>query len=118
MSQLVAACNDVRVNPRRGKFDPASVRRTFNSNAGDSALVMAGNRGFYEAVQTERGRQNFVLRIPGVDAFTLIAFVAGTAGVDPDRVSAILSSLNDENTRAAGLVALAGARLRAARALP
>ena len=28
-NQLIAAYNDVRANPRRGKFDPVSVRKTF-----------------------------------------------------------------------------------------
>ena len=70
LNQLVAAYNDVRANPRRGKFDPASVRRTFNPRSdanSDSSLILPGNRGFYEAVQGERGRHNFGLRVPGVE---------------------------------------------------
>jgi hypothetical protein len=113
LSQVVAACNDVRVNPRRGKFDPASVRRSSNTN--DSLLVMTGNRGFYEAVQTERGRHNFVLRVPGVDAFTVSAFLARAVAIDPDRLGAILTSLNDENTQASAWVTLAEVRLKSAR---
>jgi hypothetical protein len=116
LSQVVAACNDVRTNPRRGKFDPASVRRTFNSGSGsDSSLIATGNRGFYEAVQTERGRHNFVLRTPGVDAFSLSAFLSAAGAIDPDRLGAILTSLKDENTQAASWVKLAEVRLRAAR---
>uniref|UniRef100_Q01PG6 Uncharacterized protein n=1 Tax=Solibacter usitatus (strain Ellin6076) TaxID=234267 RepID=Q01PG6_SOLUE len=76
---------------------------------------MTGNRGFYEAVQTERGRQNFVLRVPGVDAFTLSGFLGAAVGVDVDRLGAILTSLNDENTQAAAWVTLAEVRLKAAR---
>lgn len=116
LSQVVAACNDVRVNPRRGKFDPASVRRSANAN--DSLLIMTGNRGFYEAVQTERGRHNFVLRLPGVDAFTLSAFLAAAAAIDSDRLGAILTSLNDENTQASAWVTLAEVRLKSVRREP
>ncbi len=94
LNQVVDACNEVRVNPRKGKFDPASARRTFNSSSGtDSALILAGNRGFFEAVQTERGRQNFGLHAPGADTFSLAAFLAAAGGVDPDRLGAIIRRL-------------------------
>ncbi len=117
LNQLVDAYNDVRVNPRRGRFDPASARRTYtpNSTAGDSSLIMAGNRGFYEAVQSERGRHNFTLRAPGADAFTMADFLAAAAAVDPDRLSAVFPGLHDENTQAAAWVKLAQVRLKSAR---
>jgi hypothetical protein len=79
---------------------------------------MTGNRGFYEAVQTERGRQNFVLRVPGVDAFTISAYLAAASGIDPDSLGAILTSLNDENTQASAWVTLAEVRLKSARGEP
>jgi hypothetical protein len=117
LNQLVDAYNDVRVNPRRGRFDPASARRTYtpNSTAGDSSLIMAGNRGFYEAVQTERGRHNFTLRAPGADIFTMADFLAAATAVDPDRLSAVFPGLHDENTQAAAWVRLAQVRLKSAR---
>jgi hypothetical protein len=117
MNQLVAACNDVRVSPRRGKFDPASVRRTYSpgsSTGTDSALILAGRGGLYEAVQTERGRQNFVLRAPRADAFSLAAFLGAAAAVDPDRLAAIILGLRDENTQAGAWVELAEVRLKEA----
>jgi hypothetical protein len=114
LNQLVNAYNDVRVNPRRGKFDPLSVRKTYN----DSATILAGRRGFYEAVQTERGRTNFPLRAPGVDAYSIAAFLPAAAALDPDRLGAIIAGLRDENTQAAAWVKLAGVRLATARTAP
>jgi hypothetical protein len=118
LSRVINAYNDIRVNPRRGKFDPAAARRTYNSATGDSALILAGARGLYEAVQTERGRQNFVLHAPGADAFSITAFLAAAPAVDPDRLGAILTSLRDENTQAAAWVKLAEVRLRKAKSAP
>lgn len=117
LNQLIAAYNDVRANPRRGKFDPASVRRTFNprsDGSSDSSLILAGNRGFYEAVQTQRGRHNFGLRVPGVSAFTMAGFLSGSGAIDPDRMSAMLPSLRDETTQSASWVNLAAVRLKGA----
>jgi hypothetical protein len=115
LNQLVAACEDVRVNPRRGKFDPASVRRAYNSNGGtDSSLILPGNRGFYEAVQTARGRRNFGLRVPGVTAFTLGAFLTDAGTADLDRLTAAVLGLRDETAQSAAWVALAAVRLKSA----
>ncbi len=108
LNQLVAAYNDVRVNPRRGKFDPTSVRRTAN----DSSLILPGNRGFNEAVQTQRGRHNFGLHVPGVDTFTLAAFLAAAGPPDYERLSAAILGLRDETTQAAAWVTLAQLRLK------
>jgi hypothetical protein len=115
LNQLIAAYNDVRANPRRGRFDPASVRRTFNPRSdanSDSALILPGHRGFYEAVQGERGRHNFGLRVPGVDAFTLTTFLASAGQLDPDRMAAALLGLRDETTQSAAWVSLAALRLK------
>jgi hypothetical protein len=108
LNQLVAACNDVRTNPRRGKFDPAGVRRATS----DSSLILPGNRGFYEAVQTQRGRRNFGLHVPGVDAFTLTAFLAAADPKDYERLSTAILGLRDETTQAAAWVTLAQRRLK------
>ena len=121
LNQLIAAYEDVRVSPRRGWFDPASVRRNFSPKsdaATDSSLILPGNRGFYEAVQTPRGRRNFGLRVPGVSAFTLAAFLAAAGAHDPDRLTAALLGLRDETTQAAAWVNLAKIRLKAAAAKP
>jgi hypothetical protein len=108
LNQLVAAYNDVRTNPRRGKFDPAGVRRATS----DSSLILPGTRGFYEAVQTQRGRRNFGLHVPGVDAFTLQAFLAAADPRDYERLSAAILGLRDEATQAAAWVTLAQRRLK------
>ena len=108
LNQLVAAYNDVRANPRRGKFDPAKVSRATS----DSSLILPGNRGFYEAVQTQRGRHNFGLHVPGVDAFTLTAFLAAADPKDYERLSAAILGLRDETTQAAAWVTLAQLRLK------
>jgi hypothetical protein len=112
---VIAAYNDVRTNPRRGRFDPASVRRVFNSKSdgsSDSSLILPGNRGFYEAVQTQRGRRNFGLRVPGVGVFTLQGLIAGAGGIDAGRLEAAVMSVRDETTQAAAWVSLASVRLR------
>jgi hypothetical protein len=108
LNQVVAAYNDVRTNPRRGKFDPAKVSRATS----DSSLILPGNRGFYEAVQTQRGRHNFGLHVPGVDAFTLTAFLAAADPKDYERLSAAILGLRDETTQAAAWVTLAQLRLK------
>ena len=108
LNQLIAAYNDVRANPRRSKFDPAGVRRATT----DSSLILPGNRGFYEAVQTQRGRHNFGLHVPGVDAFTLTAFLAAADAKDYERLSAAILGLRDETTQAAAWVTLAQLRLK------
>jgi hypothetical protein len=74
--------------------------------------LRAGNRGFYEAVQGQRGRHNFGLRVPGVNAFTLTAFLAASGPLDSDRMGAALLALRDETTQAAAWVKLAEVRLR------
>jgi hypothetical protein len=108
LNQLVAAYNDVRANPRRGKFDPAKVSRATS----DSSLILPGNRGFYEAVQTQRGRHNFGLQVPGVDAFTLTAFLAAADPKNYERLTAAILGLRDETTQAAAWVTLAQLRLK------
>ena len=55
---------------------------------------------------------------PDYDAFTISAFLAVAAAIDPDRLGAILTSLNDENTQASAWVTLAEVRLKAARREP
>jgi len=115
LNLVIAAYNDVRTNPRRGQFDPASVRRVFNpksDGSSDSSLILPGNRGFYEAVQTQRGRRNIGLRVPGVSVFTLHALIAGAIGIDPGRLEAAVMSVRDETTQSAAWISLASLRLR------
>jgi hypothetical protein len=91
------------------------VRRTYNPRSdanSDSALILPGHRGFYEAVQGERGRHNFGLRVPGVSAFTLTAFLASSGALDPDRTAAAVLGLRDETTQSAAWVSLAALRLK------
>jgi hypothetical protein len=114
MSDLVTAYNDQRVSPRKGVFDPRSVRRIYNpkaDSATDSALVLPSSRGFYEAVETERGRHNFTLRVPGVDSFNMAQFLQHADRVEWARVAAVLTGLRDENMQVNSLVDLAGVRL-------
>ena len=115
LGQLVVSYNDVRANPRRGRFDPASVRRIFNPRSdgtSDSSLILSGNRGFYEAVQSQRGRHNFGLKVSNVTALSLDAFLADATKLDPDRLAAAIQALRDETTLAAAWVRLAEVRLR------
>jgi len=119
LRDLVRAANDVYVNPRRGRFDPASVRRTFNPNAttsSDTALILPNANGFFEAVQTVRGRHNFTLRAPGLVAFKIVDFLSAANGVDPGRLEAAILELKDENTRMAALVRLGDVRIKGAKA--
>jgi hypothetical protein len=116
---LLRAANDVYISPRRGRFDPASVRRTFSPNAttgSDSALILPSVHGFFEAVETVRGRHNFTLRAPGVATFQLKDFISAAKGVEPARLEAGILELKDENTRAGALVRLADFRIKTAKA--
>jgi hypothetical protein len=118
---LVKAYNDAYVSPRRGKFDPMAARRIYTRSTGvdsnsDSSLILPGAHGLYEAVQTERGRRNFVLKAPGPPALDLRTFLSAAAGLDPGRLEAAILGLRDENTRAAALVRLGETRIRSARA--
>ena len=65
-------------------------------------------------MQTEKGRHNFSLRVPGVTAFNIAGFLAGTGAVDPYRLSVLLPALRDETTQSASWVSLAAVRLKAA----
>jgi hypothetical protein len=119
LDSLIRAYNDVYISPRRGRFDPRSARRTYEARADtstDTALILPASGGFYEAVQTGFGRQNFRLRVPGVDAFGLGDFLIQAGGrADPAHLGAMLLSLRDENTQANALIDLAAGRMRAAR---
>jgi hypothetical protein len=118
MGEIVKAYNDIYTSPRRGRFDPKSARRIYSGGADtytDTSLILPVRDGFYEAVDTGLGRQNFRLRVPGVDAFTIPAFLASAAQTDPARLDAILSSLRDENTEVNSWIDLAAARIKAAR---
>jgi hypothetical protein len=119
---LVRAYNDVYSSPRRGRFEPRAARQIFNKDSGvdsttDSSLILAGTRGMYEAVQTERGRHNFVLKVPGVSALNLASFLMAAGSIDPARLEAAILSLRDENTRAQALVRIGDLRIRAAKAI-
>jgi hypothetical protein len=78
-------------------------------------LILAGPRGLYEAVQTGRGRRNFVLKVPGVTAFTPGNFLLSAGTIEPERLEAVILGLRDENTRAGALVRLAELRIRTAK---
>jgi hypothetical protein len=117
---LVRAYNDVYSNPRRGRFEPRAARQIYNKDTGvdtstDSSLILAGTRGMYEAVQTERGRHNFTLKVPGVSALNLANFLMAAGTVDPGRLEAPILGLRDENTRAGALVRLGDLRIRSAK---
>jgi hypothetical protein len=118
---LVRAYNDVYSNPRRGRFEPRAARQIYNKDTGvdtstDSSLILAGTRGMYEAVQTERGRHNFTLKAPGVSALNLANFLMAAGTVDSGRLEAPILGLRDENTRAGALVRLGDLRIRSAKA--
>ena len=117
---LIKAYNDVYSNPRRGRFEPRAASRIFNKDTSvdtstDSSLILAGTRGLYEAVQTQRGRRNFPLKLPGVTALNLANFVMSAAKIDPGLLEAAILGLRDENTRAGGLVRLGALRIRTAK---
>jgi hypothetical protein len=117
---LVRAYNDVYSNPRRGRFEPRATRQIFNRDTGvdnttDSSLILAGSRGMYEAVQTERGRHNFVLKVPGVSALNLASFIMTASSADPSLLEAAILGLRDENTRAQALVRLGDLHIRSAK---
>ena len=120
---LVRAYNDVYANPRRGKFDPRAARLIFNTDSTvdtstDTSLILTGTRGFYEAVQTELGRHNFMLKVPGVTALSIGNFLSSAATVDPGLLEAAVLGLRDENTRAQALVRLAEVRIKTAKTAP
>jgi hypothetical protein len=117
---LVKAYNDVYSNPRRGRFDPTAAHKIYNNDARvdtstDSSLILAGTRGMYEAVETERGRHNFSLKMTGVSALNLANVLMAAGAVDPGRLEAPILGLRDENTRAGALVRLGDVRIRAAK---
>jgi hypothetical protein len=118
---LVRAYNDVYSNPRRGRFEPRAARQIFSRDAAvdtstDSSLILAGTRGMYEAVQTERGRHNFVLKVPGVSALNLASFLMAAGAIEPGRLEGTILGLRDENTRAQALVRIGDLRIRTAKA--
>jgi hypothetical protein len=121
LDMLVRAYNDVYASPRKTKFDPRAVHRVYNNNTRvdsntDASLIIAGSRGMYEAVQTERGRHNFMLKVPGVSAMNLASFIMMAGKVDPDRLLAPILGIKDDTTRAAALVRLGDLRIRTAKA--
>jgi hypothetical protein len=118
---LVRAYNDVYTSPRRTKFDPRAVRRVYTNDTRvdtntDASLIIAGSHGMYEAVQTERGRHNFTLKVPGVSAMNLPSFIMSAGKLDPDRLLAPILGIRDDTTRAAALVRLGDLRIKVARA--
>ena len=114
-NQVVSAYNDAYTSPRSGTFDPRSTRRIYNPKADvstDSSLVLPGSRAFYEAVQLEKGRHNFPLRVPSVTAYSLAAFLQRAGALDPARLEALILSLRDENRQVNSLLVLAALRLK------
>ena len=114
-THVVTAYNDAYTSPRKGVFDPSSLRKIYNPKADtstDSALVLPGGHAFSEAVQLEKGRQNFPLKVPGVTVYSLAAFLESAKGADPARLEALILGLRDENRLVQSLLTLAGMRLR------
>jgi len=91
-----------------------SGKSAFVKHATDeqTASWLKSERSVYEAVQGERGRHNFGLRVPGVNAFTLTGFLASAGALDPDRTAAAVLGLRDETTQSAAWVSLAALRLK------
>jgi hypothetical protein len=113
---LIDALNAADANPRRGRFDPQSLRAVFSrltDTSTDSALIACGARGAYEVVDGGSERRSFNLRAGAVGTFTLPAFIERiSGGIDFDRLEAYVLSLRDETRRAAALAALADVRLK------
>jgi hypothetical protein len=116
IASLIDALNAADANPRRGRFDPKSLRAIFsrmNDTSTDSALIACGARGAYEVVDGGSERRSFALRAGAVETFTLPAFLERiSTEIDFDRLEACLLSLRDETRQAAALAALADLRLK------
>jgi hypothetical protein len=116
VGSLVDALNAAGINPRRGRFDPQSLRAVFsqmNDASTDSALIACGARGAYEVLDGGSERRSLALRAGAVDTFTLPAFIERiSTEIDFDRLEAYVISLRDETRRATALAALADLRLR------
>lgn len=114
---LVAAANDAYANPHKGVFDP-KVLRQYSKKAllgTDSPLILFNHRGLCEVVDTGQHRYNFSLRVPGAGALSLAGVLPAAHDAEPARLEALIVGLRDETLMAAGLNALAGARLSAGR---
>jgi hypothetical protein len=107
----VQAANDAYSSPREGRFDPQVLRKhsplSKSTTSTDSSLILANSRCLCEVVDTGRGRHNFSLKVPGLQATELTGVVRNASGVDPERLEAIVLSLREETLMAAGLNALA-----------
>jgi hypothetical protein len=116
LNLFVEAANDAYRNPHQARFDPQVIRTqsalskatTFT----DSSLILANSRCLCEAVDTGRGRHNFTLKVPRLDATGLTAVVRNASNLDFERVQTILLDLRDEALMADGLNALAALRLK------
>ena len=98
-------------------YNPASARRRYSAgldSSSDTALILGGPRGFYEAVDMVKGRRNFPLRVAGAATFGIVEFLGTAAALEPVRLEASLLGLRSETLRAAALVQLASVRLKAA----
>ena len=113
---LIDALNAADANPRRGRFDPQSLRAIFSrmtDTSTDSALIACGARGAYEVVDGGSERRSFDLRAGPAGTFTLPAFIGRiSTEIDFNRLEAYLLGLRDETRRAAALAALADLRLK------
>jgi hypothetical protein len=114
LNLFVKAANDAYSSPREGRFDPQVIRKhsplSKSTTFTDSSLILANRRCLCEAVDTGRGRHNFTLKVPGLQATQLTDVVRNASGVDTGRLEAILLALKDETLMAAGLNALAALR--------
>ena len=114
LNLFVKAANDAYSSPREGRFDPQVIRKhsplSKSTTFTDSSLILANSRCLCEALDTGRGRHNFTLKVPGLQATQLTDVVRNASGVDTGRLEAILLALKDETLMAAGLNALAALR--------
>ena len=89
---LIDALNAADANPRRGRFDPQSLRAIFsrmNDTSTDSALIACGARGAYEVLDGGSERRSFNLRAGPAETFTLPAFIERiSTEIDFDRLEA------------------------------
>ena len=108
LSQLIEAYNGAAIAPHKVRFDAKS------SGAFDGQRVLFGSGGFLEVVQGSQGRQNFTLKVTGVTAFSLEAFISQAKHADFLRLVATVEGLHNEVQLTKGYLALAGLRLKKA----
>ncbi len=110
LNLLISSSNDDATSPRKSRFDPK------DSGPFDSRRVLFGSGGFIETVQAAHGRQNFSLKVTGVSAYSLEAFIAQAKAMDFMQLEATVEGLHNELQLTRAYLALAQLRLKAAKA--